>query len=53
MKTVYVRVRTPNRELEWRQVEAETLEDAIKIVELQENVEVVLEASDIPGGVPT
>ena len=41
------------RKLEWREVEAEDLQQAIKIVEQQEDVEVALEASSIPGGVVT
>ena len=39
--------------LEWREVEADDLEQAIKIVEQQDDVEVVLEASWTPGGVVT
>ena len=39
--------------LEWREVEADDLEQAIKIVEQQDDVEVVLEASLFPGGVVT
>ena len=55
MKTAYVRARLADveRTLEWREVEAEDLEQAIKIVEQQDDVEVVLEASWIPGGVVT
>ena len=51
----YVRARLADadRTLEWREVEADTLEQAIKIVEQQDDVEVVLEASWIPGGVVT
>lgn len=42
----YVRARLADadRSLEWREVEADTLEQAIKIVEQQDDVEVVLEA---------
>ena len=55
MKTAYVRVRLADvdRTIEWREVEAESLEQAIKIAEQQDNVEVVLEASWTPGGVVT
>ena len=51
----YVRARLADsdRSLEWREVEADTLEQAIKIVEQQDDVEVVLEASWTPGGVVT
>lgn len=51
----YVRARLADvdRTLEWREVEAEDLQDAIKIVEQQDDVEVVLEASVTPGGVVT
>ncbi len=50
---VYVRVRLADTERtrEWREVEAETLDAAIKAVEQMPDVEVCLEASLIPGGV--
>lgn len=53
--TVYVRVRLADvdRTLEWREVKAETLSEAIKIAEQMEDVEVCLEASVVPGGVVT
>ena len=55
MKKAYVHARLADvdRTLEWREVEAESLDHAIKIVEQQDDVEVVLEASWIPGGVVT
>ena len=55
MSKAYVNARLADvdRTLEWREVEAESLEQAIKLVEQQEDVEVVLEASWIPGGVVT
>jgi hypothetical protein len=51
----YVRARLADidRSLVWREVEAEDLGDAMKIVEQQDDVEVVLEASTEPGGVAT
>lgn len=51
----YVRVRLADvdRTLEWRTVEADTLDEAIKVAEAMEDVEVCLEASSIPGGVVT
>ena len=54
-QTSYVRVRLSDldRTSEWREVEATSLEEAIKIVEGQEDVEVVLESSWTPGGVLT
>ncbi len=54
-RAVYVRVRLADsdRTMEWREVEAKTLESAIKQVEQQDDVEVVLEASWMPGGVVT
>lgn len=54
-RKAYVRARLSDvdRTLEWREVEAETLEEAVKIVEQQPDVEVVLEASWVPGGVVT
>lgn len=52
IKTVYVRVRLADTErtLEWREVEAETLDAAIKVAEQMPDVEVCLEASFTPGG---
>jgi hypothetical protein len=50
---VHVRLADTERTLEWRQVEAETLSDAIKVAEKMPDVEVCLEASVIPGGVVT
>lgn len=52
---VYVRVRLSDEErtIEWREAEAETLSEGIKIVEEMPDVEVCLEASFIPGGVLT
>jgi hypothetical protein len=52
---IYVRVRLADTErtLEWREVEADSLEAAIKVAERMDDVEVCLEASVIPGGVPT
>lgn len=50
---VKARLADVDRTFEWREVEAEDLMQAIKIVEGQENVEVVLEASWTPGGVVT
>lgn len=55
-KPAYVLARMANveRTLRWCLVEeAESLEQAIKIVEQRDDVEVVLEASWIPGGVAT
>lgn len=54
-KTAYVRVRLADRErtVEWRETESTTLEEAIKNVEMEDDVEVVLEASWIVGGVVT
>ena len=54
-RKLYVRVRLANaaRTLEWREVEAETLDAAIKVAEQMEDVEVCLEASEIPGGMAT
>ena len=44
---VYVRVRLADtdRTLEWREVDAETLDAAIKVAEQMEDVEVCLDAS--------
>ena len=51
----YVRARLTDadRSLVWREIEADDLGHAIKIVEQQDDVEVVLEASTEPGGVVT
>lgn len=58
--TAYVSVRLADRDrtFEWREVEcdpvhATSLMDAVKIVEAQEDVEAVLEASWVQGGVVT
>lgn len=53
--TIHVRVRLADvdRTLEWREVEAETLEAAVKVAEQMPDVEVCLEASIVPGGVVT
>jgi len=55
MKPVFVRVRMndSDRTLEWRTFEVETLDEAVKMAESQDGVEVVLEASWFPGGVMT
>lgn len=50
---VYVRLSDTERTREWREVEAETLSDAIKVAEQMPDVEVCIEASVIPGGVAT
>lgn len=54
-RKLYVRVRLANAErtLQWREVEAESLDAAIKVAEQMEDVEVCLEASEIPGGMAT
>lgn len=51
----YVRVQLADvdRTLEWREVQAETPDAAIKVAEQMEDVEVALEASVVPGGVVT
>jgi hypothetical protein len=48
----YVKVRLADveRTLEWRDVEAETLDAAIKVAEQMPDVEVCIEASVTPGG---
>ena len=50
--TMYVRVRLADasRTREWREVEAENLYEAVKVAEQMDDVEVVLEASTVPGG---
>ena len=50
--TMYVRVRLADvsRTREWREVEAGNLDEAVKVAEQMVDVEVVLEASSIPGG---
>ena len=50
---VHVRLADVDRTLEWREVEAESLSEAIKVAEQMEDVEVCLEASVVPGGVVT
>lgn len=50
---VHVRLADTERTLEWRQVEAGTLSEAIKIAEKMPDVEVCFEASVVPGGVVT
>jgi hypothetical protein len=55
MTDVYVRVRLANAErtLEWRIIQAESNSDAVRTAHGQEDVESVLEASLVPGGVVT
>ena len=50
---VLARLADVDRSVEWREVEADDLMQAVKIVEQQDDVEVVLEASWTPGGVVT
>ena len=50
---VMARLADVDRSVEWREVEADDLMQAVKIVEQQDDVEVVLEASWTPGGVVT
>lgn len=50
---VHVRLADADRTRQWREVEAETLSDAIKVAERMDDVEVCIEASLIPGGVAT
>jgi hypothetical protein len=50
---VNVRLADTERTREWREVEAETLDVAIKVAEQMPDVEVCLEASIVPGGVVT
>lgn len=50
---VQVRLADTDRTLTWREIEAESLDAAIKIAENMPDVEVCLEASYIPGGVVT
>jgi len=50
---VHVRLADTGRSLEWREVEALTLSEAIKVAEAMPDMEVCLEASVIPGGVVT
>jgi hypothetical protein len=55
-RTAYVNVRLNDvsRKIEWREIDAvESLEEAIKVAESQDDVEVVFEASWIPGGCVT
>lgn len=55
IRTVYVHVRLADvkRTLQWREVKAESLSNAIKVAEQMPDVEICLEASFVPGGVPT
>jgi hypothetical protein len=50
---VSVRLNDVERTREWREVEAETLDAAIKVAEQMPDVEVCTEASMVPGGVVT
>ena len=50
---VRVRLADENRTLEWRTVKARSLDEAVKVAEAMEDVEVCLEASLNPGGVVT
>jgi hypothetical protein len=50
---VSVRLADAERTREWREVEADTLDAAIKIAEQMPDVEVCTEASIYPGGVLT
>jgi hypothetical protein len=52
---IYVRVRLANadRTVEWRVIQAESISDAVRMAHGQEDVESVLEASLVPGGVVT
>lgn len=50
---VKVRLSDVDMTLEWREVEAPTLGDAIKVAERMPDVQVCVEASLVPGGVPT
>ena len=50
---VNVRLADVERTREWREVEAETLSDAIKVAEAMPDVEVCVEASITHGGVVT
>ena len=50
---VKVRLADAERTSEWREVEAESLDAAIKVAEQMQDVEVCLEASWIAGGVVT
>lgn len=53
--TCYVRVRLADSErtLEWREIEADTLDQSVELAEQMPDVEVCLEASIYPGGVVT
>jgi len=55
MTDVYVRVRLADAErtLEWRVIPAESISDAVRMAHGHEDVESVLEASLVPGGVVT
>lgn len=50
---VRVRLADVDRTLEWRTVKARSLDEAVKLAEAMEDVEVCFEASFIPGGVVT
>ena len=52
---VQLKTNHPNGEwrYEWRQVEAPTLREAISVAERMPDVQVCVEASLVPGGVPT
>lgn len=50
---VRIRLADINRTVEWREVAAHDLDEAIKVAEQMPDVEVCLEASFIPGGVLT
>lgn len=50
---VHVRLADVERSLVWREVQANSLDAAIKVAEQMEDVEVCLEASVVPGGVVT
>jgi hypothetical protein len=50
---VNVRLADVDRTVEWRVVEADTLDEAIKVAEKMPDVEICLEASFVAGGVVT
>ncbi len=50
---VKVRLSDVDMTLEWREVEAPTLGDAIKVAERMPDVQVCVEAGLVPRGVPT
>lgn len=53
MRNVYVYVRTNGARHEWRIVKADSLEHAFRIADAMPDVNAVLEASWVPGGVVT